>query len=458
MNSGERFPQQVTILGLGVFGGGAGAARYFCERGSRVIVTDQRDAGALRESLDALRGLDISYRFGEHTEADFAGSDMVVVNPAVAPGAPALAMARSCGARLDTGINLLLCLSPAPIVGVTGTHGKSTTVALLGEMLRATGRKTWVGGNLGGSMLPSVDEMRPDDVVVAEISSFQAQRLAWVNKGPRLAVVLNLAENHLDRHADMEEYAAAKRELLAYQTSDDEAVLNGDDAVISGWANAGSAKKFFVKTSASGSCGAHVEGQMAHLRRGSERVTFSTAGLRVPGAHNATNAAFAGMAAWLMGADKSAIEAGIASFRGLPERLEFVREKGGVRFYNDSIATTPAAAIAGLNAFEQPVVLIAGGSSKRHSFDSLGEAVARRCKAVMLVGETARDISVAIGAEGAAAPPVHIMKSFDTAVTHAARAALAGEIVLLSPACASFDMFRNYRERGRMFVDIVNSL
>jgi len=457
MNSGERFPQRVTILGLGVLGGGAGAARYFCERGSRVIVTDRRDAAALRESLEALRGLDIIYRLGGHEEADFAGAEVVVVNPAVPPDARALAMARRCGARLDTEINLLFRLSPAPIVAVTGTHGKSTTVALLGEMLRAAGRRTWVGGNLGGSLLPSVEEMRPDDVVVAEISSFQAQRLGWVKKGPRLAVVLNLAENHLDRHADMEEYAAAKRELLSYQTSDDEAVLNGDDAVVRGWTDVGAATKFLVSTRGSVSFGARVEGRMVHLRRGDERVTFSTAGLRIPGAHNAMNAAFAGTAAWLMGADKAAIEAGIASFRGLPERLEFVREKDGVRFYNDSIATTPAAAIAGLNAFTEPVVLIAGGSSKRHRFDALGEAVARRCKAVMLVGETAREIAGAIGA-GGAAPPVHIMENFEAAVTRAARAARAGEIVLLSPACASFDMFRNYRERGRVFVDMVNSL
>lgn len=457
MGGRDSCPRQVTILGLGVFGGGAGAARYFAERGARVIVADVRDAEALRESVSALDDLRLTYHFGPHTEADFAGSELVIVNPAVPPDAPALEMARHCGARLDTEINLLFRLCPAPIAAITGTHGKSTTVALAGEMLRASGRQTWVGGNLGGSLLPSVAVMQPEDAVVVEISSFQAQRLQWLKQGPHVAAVLNLTENHMDRHVDMAEYADAKRELLAYQRADDFALLNAADAIVRAWPDTGAAEKFFVGGDASASCGAVIEGANVRLWRGTERLTFSVGGLRIPGAHNVSNAVFAGVVAWLMGADKAAIEAGIAGFRGLPERLEFVRKKDGIRFYNDSIATTPEAAIAGLNAFAGPVLLIAGGSSKKHSFDALGATIARRCKAVMLIGATAREIADAVLAHNQS-PPALILPSLNAAVREAARAAQVGDIVLLSPACASFDMFRNYRERGRVFVDAVKSL
>ena len=457
MSGRDACPRQVTILGLGLFGGGAGAARYFAERGARVIVTDQREAAALAESLRALEDLSLTYRFGAHTEADFAGSEVVVVNPAVPPDAAGLALARRSGARLETEINLFFRFCPAPIAAITGTHGKSTAVALAGEMLRASGRQTWVGGNLGGSLLPRVDAMQPADAVVVEISSFQAQRLGWLGRGPHVAAVLNLTENHLDRHADMAEYAAAKRELLAFQAAGDFALLNGADPIVAAWSDVGAAEKVFVHGDESASRGAAVVGSEVRLWREDEQCGFSVEGLRVPGAHNVTNAVFAGATAWLMGADQAAIEAGIARFGGLPERLEFVREKDGVRFYNDSIATTPEAAIAGLNAFTEPVVLIAGGSSKRHSFAALGEAIARRGKAALLIGATAREIADAIRAQHDS-PPVRIVGSLDAAVREAARAACAGEIVLLSPACASFDMFRNYRERGRKFVDLVNRL
>lgn len=445
-------PQRVTILGLGVFGGGAGAARYFAERGARVHVTDLRPEAELKESLDALSDLPVSYHLGEHSPADFAGTDLVVVNPAVPPDAPGLAMAREAGARIDTEINLFLKHCPAPVTAITGTHGKSTTAAMLGDMLRAAGMRAWVGGNLGGSLLPSVDGIRQKDAVVLEVSSFQAQRLRWLRKSPHVVVALNLTPNHLDRHADMEEYAAAKRELLRYQGLCDYAVLNADDPALGEWRDIGGGCKLFIGEAE----GADIRVAGEHVLAGAPEpwLEFSLGGLQIPGGHNRFNAACAGVAASLLGAPREAIETALAAFKGLPERLEFVRERDGVRFYNDSIATTPESAMAALDAFDAPVVLIAGGSSKNHAFDRLGERIRARCRAAVLVGKTAEEIAAAIS-DGV---PVARHNNFRQAVADAARRAQPGDVVLLSPACASFDLFRNYRERGRVFVEAVSAL
>ena len=450
-------PGRVTILGLGLFGGGAGAARFFAERGAKVIVTDLRGAPALHESIRSLQDLSLTFHLEGHGKADFEGADVVVVNAGVPPEARGLQLARESGARLETEINLLFQLSPAPIVAVTGTHGKSTTAALLADMLREAGRKVWLGGNLGVSLLPVVGEMRAEDVVVLEVSSFQAERLAWIARSPQVALALNLTPNHLDRHPSMEAYAAAKRELVRYQGETDLAILNGDDPILRTWANAGRGRKLFLGGDSDAAQGARVEDDAVRVWNASGAATISLATLRLPGAHNRFNAACAASAAWALGAPPEAIERAMSYFKGLSARLELVAQKHSVRFYNDSIATTPEAAVAALASFRSPVVLIAGGSSKKHRFDTLGEAVLQHCKAVMLVGDTARAIADAV-LQHPDHPPVQVFDAFEPAVLEAARVAEPGDVVLLSPACASFDMFRNYRDRGQAFVDIVAKL
>ena len=464
MSPMQPMAERVTIFGLGLFGGGEGAARYFAERGATVTVTDRRDATELAESLAALAGLPIEYHLGGHPDSDFTDADRVIVNPGVPPDAPALALARRSGARLDTEINLLFTLCPAPIAAVTGTNGKSTTTALLGDMMRATGRHTWVGGNLGGSLLPEVEGIAPDDIVVLEISSFQAQRLAWVRRSPHLAVVLNITPNHLDRHPNLADYIAAKQELLRYQRPEDLAVLNADDPVLRTWSDAGQGEKVFV--GAGPQVGAQhavpvrarLDGPSVRLRRGRNEEKISLVGLRLPGPHNRFDAACAATAARLLGADALAIAQAVAQFKGLPDRMEFVAEKGGVRFYNDSLATNPESAMAALDALGERVILIAGGSSKKLCFGELGQRIARRAKAVLLLGATAGEIEAAIRQAGDAVPPLHRAATLGAAVESAARIAEAGDVVLLSPACASYDMFRNYAERGQVFREAVHAL
>jgi UDP-N-acetylmuramoylalanine--D-glutamate ligase len=451
-------PRQVTVLGLGLFGGGVGAARFFAERGVRVIVSDSRAPEALAESVAALEGLPIEFRLGAHREDDFAGSDLIVVNPGVPDDSPGFKMARASGARLDTEINLLFRLSPAPIAAVTGTNGKSTTVALLGDMMRAAGRRTWVGGNLGGSLLSDVDSMRPEHIIVLEISSFQSERLAWAGLSPHLGMVLNITPNHLDRHRDMAEYAAAKRQILLNQQPGDFALLNAADPLLKTWTDAGCGRKFFIGADESQPMGARLIENGVRLWRDRTHTDISFDRLRIPGAHNRFNAACAAAAAWLLGAAPDAVESALASFNGLPDRIEFVAERNGVRFYNDSIATTPESTIVALDAFDSGIILIAGGSSKNLSYEQVGRAVARRAKSVVLIGVTAAEIERAVRNAADDPPSIHHAAGLDEAVSKAAACARPGDVVLLSPASASFDMFRNYAERGDRFRRIVNSL
>jgi UDP-N-acetylmuramoylalanine--D-glutamate ligase len=270
--------------------------------------------------------------------------------------------------------------------------------------------------------------------------------------------VLNLTPNHLDRHRDMAEYAEAKRQLLLHQRPGDFAVLNGEDPVLRTWAGAGLGRKLFFGAEPQAPAGIRLDGERVRLWRDGQRAEVSLARMRIPGAHNRFNAACAAASAWLLGAGPQAIEAALAAFEGLPDRIEFVAEAGGVRYYNDSIATTPESTIAALEAFREPIILIAGGSSKNLSFEDVGRRIARRAKAAVLIGATAPEIERAIRAAGARTPQIHPAKSLDEAVRLARRLARPGDVVLLSPACASFDMFRNYAERGQKFREFVRSL
>jgi UDP-N-acetylmuramoylalanine--D-glutamate ligase len=303
-------------------------------------------------------------------------------------------------------------------------------------------------------------------------------------------VALNLTPNHLDRHRDMAEYAEAKRQLLLCQGPDDFAVLNGEDPILRTWTGAGRGRKLFFGAAPGAAAGIRLDGETVRLWRDGQRAETSLARMRIPGAHNRFNAACAAASAWLLGAAPKAVEAALAAFPGLPDRIEFVAECDGVRYYNDSIATTPESTMAALEAFREPIVLIAGGSSKNLSFAEVGRRIARRAKAVVLIGATAPEIERAIRAgattitaesaenaeekfsedslsassalsavkSGVVCPPIHPAKSLEDAVRLAHRIARPGEVTLLSPASASFDMFRNYAERGQKFREFVRSL
>jgi len=426
--------KRVTVLGLGRFGGGVGVVKWLCSRGARVTVSDQAPAEKLAESVAALAGLDVTLHLGGQEPGDFTTPDLLVVSPAVAPEAEALRLAEDAGVPRTTEINLFIARCPARIVGVTGTVGKSTTTAMIGEAL-ATRLPTHVGGNIGRSLLGELARIQPDHAVVLELSSFQLDQLPEIGISPRVALVTNLAPNHLDRHGTIEAYGRAKKNIFRYQKPGDVLLLNAADERTRNWGEAAPA-------------GVRVE-------------YFDPAGepfdLSVVGGHNQANAQAAWAAARQFGIERAAAAGALKAFAGLEHRLQFVAEKDGVRFFNDAKCTTPEGAIVALESFPpRSAVMIVGGYDKHVSFQALGAALATRAKAVVTVGATAAAVAAAVAADqGVNQAPVIPATSFEQAVTLARQAASRGDVVVLSPACASYDMFLNYEQRGLRFVELV---
>lgn len=446
--SGSACAANVTVMGLGLFGGGVAAARYLAKRGCRVTVTDLKSAESLAPSLEALEGLPVTYHLGEHRAADFTGADLVVVNPAVPPRSKYLAMAREAGVRLTSEMNLFFERCPARIVGVTGTNGKSTTTSLLGDAL-GRAMPTRVGGNIGRSLLEAVETIRPDETVVLELSSFQLHDLGRIGRSPRVAVVTCLSPNHIDWHGSVDAYYDAKRNVVRHQGEDDLAVLNADDPVQGPWAEEAPGR--VLRYSAAGAPGADAtaEGAALRFRLGGRDERIDLEGrLKLPGRHNVANVLAAATAARALGASLDAIGEAIAALRPLPHRLEAVGRIAEVLVVDDSKATTPEAARAALEAFEAPVVLIAGGYDKKTDPAPMVEAAGRHARAVVLLGETAPALAEAIGADG---PDVVRAETLEEAVGRAVERAEPGDVLLLAPGHASWDMFENYERRGEAF-------
>ncbi len=445
-------------MGLGLFGGGVGVARFLAKQGAQVTITDLRPPSQLAESIQALSSLTLTLHLGGHTDADFTDTDIVVVNPAVPPDSPYLESARRAGVRLDSEMNIFLSVCRARTIGVTGSNGKTTTTALVGEMLKASGRRVWVGGNIGVSLLDQVDAMKEDDIAVLEISSFQLDMLDWGGVSPTTCVVTNLCENHLDRHGTMERYAAAKRRIFAFQKTDELTVLNRDDREVAGWASRCPGRVAFFSRNGRVESGAFLSDGIFR-RAGKEEVETAVcpAGeALIPGWFNQENILAAICAAAEHGAKPGDMARAIRSFRGVEHRLEYVAQIGGVKYYNDSIATNPRSTQAALDALEGSIVLIAGGYDKKLSLGEFSRVIAHRCKALVLVGETAPAIARLVEAEHGACP-MTMCTAFDEAVEAARGLANEGDTVLLSPACASFDMFRNFAERGNRFKELVRA-
>lgn len=454
--------KRITIMGLGFFGGTIGLARYLVSQGAQVTVTDLKPAADLQDSVAALHGLAVRFVLGRHQRADFTDVDRVFVSPAVREDSPYLVAARACGVPIDTEMNLFMRLCVGCIIGVTGSNGKTTTTSLIGAILGRANPRTQVGGNIGRSLLPEVAAIAPGDPVVLELSSFQLEDLTAIGRSPHISLLLNLSPNHLDRHGNMEAYLAAKTQIFAYQGPEDIAILNADDERLQPLiGRLRSQVRLFSS--------AHVVPDGAYLAGDRLMVAHSGMALEVCrlmdipllGRHNVANVLAAVAAADAWGVPVAVMRAAIRAFPGVEHRLERVREVHGVRFYNDSIATTPTGTLAALEAIQQPIWLIAGGYDKGLPFDTLGEAIVRRVKGVFLIGATAPQIAQAIATAcppGKDLPAISFCRDLREAVQAAGGAASPGEVVLLSPACASYDQFRNFVERGRLFKQLVLAL
>jgi UDP-N-acetylmuramoylalanine--D-glutamate ligase len=454
--------QRITIMGLGSFGGSIGLARYLVAQGAQVTITDLKPAAELQDSVVALRGLPVRFVLGRHETEDFTDVDMVFASPAVRRDSACLTAARTRGVPIDTEMNLFMRLCRGCVIGVTGSNGKTTTTSLIGAILRMANPRTQVGGNIGRSLLPEVAAIEPGDPVVLELSSFQLEDLAAVGRSPHIGLFLNISPNHLDRHSTMEAYLAAKMQIFADQGPDDVAILNADDSRLRPLAGRLRSRVRLFSDAQALEDGAYVEG---------DRVIVAYAGMAaevcrlgdIPllGRHNVANVLAAVAAADTWGVSAAVMRAAIRAFPGVEHRLERVRTLHGVSFYNDSIATTPTGTLAALGAIQQPIWLIAGGYDKGLPFQALGETIVRRVKGVFLIGTTAPQIAQAIAQArppGRDVPAICWCGDLTEAVRAAFGAARPGEVVLLSPACASYDQFRNFVERGRLFKQLVFAL
>jgi len=412
----------------------------------------------LRPSIDALKGVPIRYVLCEHREDDFRGADIVVVNPGVALDHPLVTMARGSGAYIEHAMNLLFELTPkSRKIGITGSNGKSTTTAMIGEMVKLMDTRTLVGGNIGKCLLSETRGLAPDAPMVLELSSFMLESFGEPRLSPHVAVVTNISPNHLDRHGSMQAYINAKLNIVRHQSAEDFAVLNADDPVLCGWESETKARviRFSVRDELEGNSAFLMGDKLVVRMNGVEEVLTFRKALRVPGLHNVANALAASAAAMAFGVKPWQVAEALLAFSGLPHRLEMVaRNEEKVSYYNDSIATTPESAICALSSFDAPITLIAGGYDKGTPFDELAVAIVRKVRRLILLGVTANKIEEAVkraALQYNRRPQMVRAVDLEHAAILASCATVPGEVVLLSPACASFDMFRNFQERGEQF-------
>lgn len=445
------------IVVVGAARSGAAAAAFALRRGARVTVSDRSPAGALGDTPARLAAQGAALELGGHREATFTTADLVVVSPGVPHTIAPLEAARRRGVAVIGELELALRFVDTPVAAVSGTNGKTTVTRLLGDMLAAAGRRVFVGGNIGNPLIAHVDRGAPADVLVLEVSSFQLDTCESLR--PRVAVLLNVTADHLDRYPDFAAYAASKARLFARQRPQDAAVLDGRDPEVRRIAEGIRAERVWFAGRPEGAAGAREEDGRLVLRGFTDRRAafegerLPLEGLRLPGAHNRTNAAAAALAARLAGADRAAVARAIAAFEGLPHRLQTVAERDGVRYVDDSKATNVDAVVQALTAFAAPVVLIAGGREKGGDYDRLRPLVAERVRALVVLGETAEALATALGP--ACRGRVQRARDMTGAVAQARAAARPGDVVLLAPACASFDMFTDYAARGDAFAAAV---
>jgi len=427
--------KRITIAGLGRFGGNITAARWLIGQGAKVLVTDEATENELASSIAQLEGLPIEYHLGAFNEVDFTQTDLVIASPAIPLSNPYLVAAKNAGVPVSTEIRLFVERCPARIVGVTGTKGKSTTTAMLGRMLSSK-YKTWVGGNIGGSLLPNLGEIEPSHVVVLELSSYMLEHLKAMHWSPHLALVTMIASDHLAWHGSLEAYHDAKRNIVRFQKSNDVAVLNAKDPGASAFAQGIASRVVFYPLD--------------------DTKPFD---LILPGAHNQLNAQGAFAAANVLGVTWDEAQKAAGDFPGLSHRLQLVHEANGVRFYNDSIATIPEAAIAALDSFPTKRVLqIVGGYDSGAPLDPLCNALTERAKAVFCVGAIGPQIASTLGeAVSRSALEVYDCGDLATAVRLAKAKAHEGDIILLSPGCKSYDQFVNFEARGDTFVSLARN-
>ncbi|UCH20150.1 MAG: UDP-N-acetylmuramoyl-L-alanine--D-glutamate ligase [Deltaproteobacteria bacterium] len=458
--------KKVLVVGLGRTG--VAAASFLKKRGALVTVTDSAAEQDLAEYSQQAHQLGIKTELGHHRAETFNSSDLIVLSPGVPHTIRPITKANENGIRIMGEIEIASRFIREPIIAVTGTNGKTTTTSLLGEMLKKSGLKVFVGGNIGKPLIDYPDEKEKAQIIVAEVSSFQLDTIDTFR--PKIAILLNIAEDHLDRYPDYRAYYRSKFRIFENQDANDTAILNGSDPHIRSSARKIKSRKLFFSERLKKEEGAIITDDkiVLHIKNNKfteenfqvsrnttcESLSIDRRDLRIPGKHNSENVAAASIAALVAGGTPQGVQSALINFRGISHRLEYIETINAVRYYNDSKATNTAAVIRALECFNDSVILILGGRNKGGNFHALAEAVRSHVTQIIALGEAKNDILSSLGA----IVSIKTAATMEDAVFKAAQKAVPGDVVLLSPACASFDMYRDYAHRGTVFTEAVKKL
>jgi UDP-N-acetylmuramoylalanine--D-glutamate ligase len=442
--------KKVLVVGLGRTG--AACTRFLTERGAEVTISEAKPENQKQEELREVEGFLVRVETGGHQEESFIKADLIVVSPGVPLNIPPLEKAQKKGKEIISEIELAYRFCNCPIIAVTGTNGKSTTTSLLGEIFKTAGRKVFVGGNLGNPMIEMFFSPEQVEYVIAEISSFQLEAISQFR--PYISVLLNITPDHLDRYASYREYIEAKANIFLNQRGDDHAIVSADDPECEKLLARIKAKVSFFSTRKQLKNGCYAEGDYLYYLKGERRDLFAVKDLSLTGIHNYENIMASILASKICGLPSDTIRLALRQFKALEHRMELVRVVKGVKFYNDSKGTNVGAVTRSLESFSSNVVLIAGGKDKGGDYRILRELAKGRLKSLVLLGQAKEKIKEALGDMA----PTHVVNDLDEAVSTAFKIASPGDTVLFSPACSSFDMFKNFEERGEVFKSLVNRL
>jgi len=442
--------KRTLVVGLGK--SGVASALFMKAHGARVTVSDTKSGDELRNEIPVLLDHGITVETGGHGERTFRGQDLIVVSPGVPVDSPPLVQARSLGETVIGEIELAAQFLPGPIIAITGSNGKTTTTTLTGEIMTGAGLPTLVGGNIGTPAISLAERAKPETVIVLEISSFQLETIQTFR--PKVAVILNITPDHLDRHRTFEIYADAKARIFENQQSDDFAVLNADDPTCVAMGKRTKAQVFWFSRQKEVQQGAWVrDGNIVFRNSTGQKEILQISEIPLKGAHNLENVLAAVCSAVLMGCPPERIRQAVHNFKAVEHRLEYVATINGVDYYNDSKATNVDATLKALESFPANIHLILGGKDKGSPYTVLNDLVRQRVKRIYTIGAAAAKIESQVkGAELIRA------ETLENAVRKAHASAVSGDVILLAPACASFDQFKSYEHRGKVFKEIVAGL
>lgn len=445
--------KRILVVGAGL--SGQAVCKFLIAKQARVTLTDTRSREQIGQVAEELSELGVTLVLEEYPPVAKDQYDLLVMSPGVPLTVPPAVQAKEAAIKVIGELELAYAFAQAPIVAITGTNGKTTTTSLLGQLFREAGFKTLVAGNIGLPMISEIENYAAEDMVVAEVSSFQLETTQHF--APRVAVILNISPDHLDRHGSMEEYIKAKARIFKQQAPSDYLVLNYDDPILRELAKDCPAQVIFFSRQHILEKGSFIQnGQIVMARaNGIEKITEVTS-LRIPGAHNLENALAATAAAAALGVSVTDIANTLRNFSGVAHRLEYVATIDGVNYVNDSKGTNPDAAIKALESYEVPMILIAGGKNKGVSFTDFAKKIKEKVRILITLGVHGYQIEEAAREQGFQA--IYAVENYAQAVALARKQAKPGEVVLLSPACTSWDMFRNFEERGNLFKELVLAL